>query len=92
MGGKSPASPKSACTVVGRPIAPSSIIASIRRTAGLQRVHMASMRNTPADRAASTSVAAEARSSVIGFSHSTARPARTQVSAAARWATCGVAT
>lgn len=60
--------------------------------AGLQYIHMASIRKRPRSRARATSSSASAALSVNAFSHSTAFPAARQSPAAARCAECGVAT
>ncbi|HZE40752.1 MAG TPA: hypothetical protein VE172_18270 [Stackebrandtia sp.] len=65
----------SALRVVTSPMTPEAIAVPRWRIAGLQRIHMASMRNTPRSRARSTRDRAWARLTVSGFSHSTALPA-----------------
>ena len=59
---------------------------------GRKRVHIASMRNVPRDRAADTSDSASPASSVNGFSTSTALPASIASVAAETCIGCGVAT
>ena len=58
----------------------------------MQRVHIASMRNTPRARAVSTRLSEEATSSVNGFSVSVALPAARDSIVASKCAVCGVAT
>ena len=59
---------------------------------GRNRAHIASMRKTPRDRAASMSDTASRAFRVNGFSTSTAFPALIADIAASWWPTCGVAT
>lgn len=82
LGGNGPATPKSARTLRTVPIAPSPMSCTARRISGFTRIHMASMRKTPAARAVSTTSVLVARSRVNGFSSSTGLPAVRQVRAA----------
>ena len=62
------------------------------RVCGRKRVHIASMQNTPAARAAATTAAASAASIVNGFSTSTCLPAAIAARAFSACSGCGVAT
>ncbi len=84
--------PKLASTVRGSPIAPAVTRSSTARTAGLNRIHIASIRKTPAARAASTTSIASASVVVKAFSTSTALPAPMAARARSRWLSCVVAT
>ena len=83
--------PRSTCTDRTSPTAPSAISSRIRTTAGWNRVHIASIANTPV-RAASAAISRVASGvTVNAFSTSTAFPARSAASATARCCGCGVA-
>jgi hypothetical protein len=73
-------------------MAPSAISRRIRTACGRKRVHIASMQNTPAARAASTTATASSAFMVNAFSTSTCLPAAMAASAFCACIGCGVAT
>ena len=72
-------------------MAPSAISSRIRTMAGWNRVHIASIANTPGCAASAAISAWPAGVTVNAFSTSTALPARSAASAMARCWGCGVA-
>ena len=75
----------------GSPTRPSAISCRSRRKAGLNFIHMASMRKTPRSAASANRSAASAALVAIGFSTSTFRPASSACRVIAWWVAIGVA-
>ena len=84
--------PWSAITPTRSPISPRASTSRMTTTCGRKRVHIASITNTPAARAASNTCSASAALTVKAFSTSTCLPAAIASRACSRCSECGEAT
>ena len=84
--------PKSASITTRSPISPASMRRLTSMIAGMNHVHMASIRNRPCCRAASTISRAWAALSANAFSHNTCLPAASAATVISWWLLWGEAT